>query len=121
MGDIAIHLAGDVGDPNFCRYLVEEANSKLGSPHILVNNAGIIIIHPAVEFPEEDWKRTLDVNLNSAFYCSKAVAQVMLKKRYGKIINITSENSSYITGEAFIIDGGWTSSVLPQVQHFNYN
>jgi NAD(P)-dependent dehydrogenase (short-subunit alcohol dehydrogenase family) len=90
MGGIAIHLAGDVGDPNFCRYLVEEANSKLGSPHILVNNAGITRIHPAAEFPEEDWKRTLDVNLNSAFYCSKAVAQVMLKRGYGRIINIAS-------------------------------
>jgi NAD(P)-dependent dehydrogenase (short-subunit alcohol dehydrogenase family) len=90
MGGVAIHLAGDVGDPNFCRSLIEEANSKLGSLDILVNNAGITRIHPAVEFPEEDWRRTLDVNLNSAFYCSKAAAQIMLKKRYGRIINIAS-------------------------------
>lgn len=58
--------------------------------HILVNNAGITRHAPLVELTEEDWDLVLDVDLKSVFLCMQAVAPVMIRQRYGKIINISS-------------------------------
>ncbi|MDG6934706.1 MAG: 3-oxoacyl-ACP reductase FabG [Nitrososphaerota archaeon] len=89
-GGTAIHKAGDVSDPSFCKSLINLAVSEFGSLDILVNNAGITVIHPAEDFPEKEWEKTMNTNLSSAFYCSKAAAQVMIRKGYGRIINISS-------------------------------
>jgi 3-oxoacyl-[acyl-carrier protein] reductase len=57
---------------------------------ILVNNAGITKDNLILRMSEEDWDRVLSVNLKGAFNCMKAVSRHMLKKRYGKIINVAS-------------------------------
>lgn len=57
---------------------------------ILVNCAGIIHRHPAEEFPYEDWEAVLNVNLNSVWILCQEAGKVMLKKGYGKIINVAS-------------------------------
>jgi gluconate 5-dehydrogenase len=64
--------------------------AKMGSPGILVNNAGITKASPAVDFDLSDWKKVLDVNLNGMFLCSREASKLMTKKRRGKIINISS-------------------------------
>ena len=69
---------------------MEGSVSRFGRLDILVNCAGITIISPAEEFALDDWKKTVDTNLNSAFYCSKFAARHMLEQRYGRIVNIGS-------------------------------
>ena len=61
-----------------------------GDLDILVNCAGIIHRHPAEEFPYEDWEDVLNVNLNSVWILCQEAGKVMLKKGYGKIINVAS-------------------------------
>ena len=63
---------------------------ELGGLHILVNNAGITRDGLLIRMKEEDWDSVLSVDLKGVFNCTKAVARVMMKQRYGRIINITS-------------------------------
>lgn len=86
----SIALAGDVGDAEVCKRLVEETVQHFGTIDILVNNAGIIRRSPAVEHSEEDWKALIDVNLSSVFRLTQHAGRHMLAKGAGKIINIAS-------------------------------
>ena len=69
---------------------IEKIDKKLEGLDILVNNAGITLDNLSVRLTEENWKRVLDINLTSSFLMCKYTIKKMLKKRYGKIINITS-------------------------------
>ncbi len=69
---------------------VEQIDEKLDGIDILINNAGINLDNLSVRLTEENWKRVLDINLTSSFLMCKYVIKKMLKKKYGKIINITS-------------------------------
>ena len=57
---------------------------------VLVNNAGITRDNLLMRMKEEDWDAVLNTNLKSAYYCTKAVTKLMMKKRYGRIVNMTS-------------------------------
>lgn len=70
--------------------LVQTTVNELGTVDILVNNAGMYIVKPLVEQTIEDWHRVMDVNLTSAFLASREVAKVMIPKKSGCIINISS-------------------------------
>ncbi len=89
-GGRAISGAVDVTDASavdaFCNRVVED----LGSLDILVNNAGISIDSLLVRFRREDWDKVLAVNLTGAFNFCKAAARPMMKKRWGRIVNISS-------------------------------
>jgi 3-oxoacyl-[acyl-carrier protein] reductase len=69
---------------------IEKIENKLGGLDILVNNAGITLDNLSVRLTEENWKKVLDINLTSSFLMCKYAIKKMLKKKYGKIINITS-------------------------------
>tara|TARA_B100000886_G_scaffold330865_1_gene281767 strand:- start:21 stop:752 length:732 start_codon:yes stop_codon:yes gene_type:complete len=69
---------------------INNAEKKLDGLDILVNNAGITSDNLSIRLSEENWKKVLDINLTSTFLMCKAVIKKMLKKKYGKIINITS-------------------------------
>jgi 3-oxoacyl-[acyl-carrier protein] reductase len=69
---------------------IDLINDKLEGFDILVNNAGITIDNLSIRLPEEHWKKVIDVNLTSTFLMCKFAIKKMLKKKYGKIINITS-------------------------------
>ncbi len=73
---------------------VENAINKIkeesGKIDILVNNAGISRDALIIRAKDEDWQQTLDVNLTGAFYVSRAVSKLMLKEKYGRIVNISS-------------------------------
>jgi len=69
---------------------IEIINEKLGGLDILINNAGITLDNLSIRLKEENWKKVLDINLTSSFLMCKYAIKKMLKKKYGKIINITS-------------------------------
>lgn len=83
-------VIADFKDTDMVVEAFKEAVNILGDLDILINNAGMQIRHPSVEFPLEDWDTILKVNLTSAFVLSQEAGKIMLKKGYGKIINTAS-------------------------------
>jgi len=69
---------------------IDKVDKDLGGIEILVNNAGITMDNLSIRLTEENWKKVLDINLTSTFMMCKYAIKKMLKKKYGKIINITS-------------------------------
>jgi len=88
-GKAAIFQA-DVSNFKQAQDLVKFAIDTFGELHILVNNAGITRDTLIMMMSEEDWDSVIDTNLKSTFNCSKAAVKHMLRKRYGRIINIAS-------------------------------
>ena len=75
--------------------LVRTTVERLGRVDILVNNAGIHIAKPVLETTEDDWDRTMLVNLKGPWLCSSAVAPLMIAQRGGTIINMSSNSGLY--------------------------
>ena len=69
---------------------INNVDQKLGGLDVVVNNAGITLDNLSIRLTEENWKKVLDINLTSTFLMCKFAIKKMLKKKYGKIINITS-------------------------------
>ena len=86
-----MYRTGDISDEEFVRSFFREVDEKFGGADILVNNAGIYIRKSVLELDLQDWKKTIDVNLTGAFLCSKASIPHMIEKRWGRIINISSQ------------------------------
>lgn len=80
----------DVGDSAAVDAALTELEGEIGSVDILVNNAGIVKDGLLIRYKDEDWQRVLNTNLSGAFYCARFCARRMLKKRYGRIINVSS-------------------------------
>ena len=69
---------------------IDLAEKKLDGLEVLVNNAGITLDNLSIRLSNENWKKVLDINLTSSFLMSKYAIKKMIRKKYGKIINITS-------------------------------
>ncbi len=69
---------------------IEKVDKNLGGIDVLINNAGITLDNLSIRLSEENWKKVLDINLTSTFLMCKYSIKKMLKKKSGKIINITS-------------------------------
>jgi len=80
----------DVNDPDGAASLLSQVSSTLGSPTILVNNAGITRDQILLRMKEEEWDEVIDTNLRSVFRLSKACLRGMMKARNGRIISIAS-------------------------------
>ena len=89
-GGEALTYQADVSDREQAEALVQYAIEQYGSLHILVNNAGITRDGLILTMSEKDWKDVLATNLDSAYNCTKVAVRHMMRKRYGRIINITS-------------------------------
>jgi 3-oxoacyl-[acyl-carrier protein] reductase len=89
-GGEAIAVAGDVSKTEAANNLIATAVESYGQVDILVNNAGITKDGLILRMKDEDWDSVLDINLKGAFICTRAAAKMMTKKRYGRIINISS-------------------------------
>jgi 3-oxoacyl-[acyl-carrier protein] reductase len=83
-------IKGDSSIEEDVSFIVKEVEEELGTIDILVNNAGITRDNLLIKMKTEDWDDVLNINLKGVFLCTKAVARSMMKKRYGKIINISS-------------------------------
>ena len=80
----------DVNDGEALQAAVDALVAQAGGLHILVNNAGITRDTLAMRMKDADWDAVLDTNLKAVFRASRAVMRVMMKQRYGRIVNITS-------------------------------
>jgi 3-oxoacyl-[acyl-carrier protein] reductase len=80
----------DVADSAACDAAVESVTSEFGGLHILVNNAGISLDALLLRFKDEDWKKTLDINLTGAFNLMRSAARPLIKAKVGAIVNIAS-------------------------------
>ena len=81
----------DVADQKSVERATARTIAELGRIDILVNNAGIAgPTMPVVDYPVEDWKRVIDIDLNGPFLCCRAVVPHMVKAGYGRIVNIAS-------------------------------
>jgi len=89
-GGKAAAFQADVSDTAQAQGLVKFAIDSFGDLQILVNNAGITRDTLIMTMSEEDWDAVMTTNLKSTFNCSKAAVKHMMRKRYGRIINISS-------------------------------
>jgi 3-oxoacyl-[acyl-carrier protein] reductase len=90
LGGHAQALQADVSDYKQAQELVKATLEAFGSIDILVNNAGITRDNLIMMLSEEDWDIVQNTNLKSTFNCSKAAVRQMMRKRFGRVINITS-------------------------------
>jgi NAD(P)-dependent dehydrogenase (short-subunit alcohol dehydrogenase family) len=89
-GGKALFVRTDVSKKKDTEKMVKTAVDRFGTIDILVNNAGILFTAPFEETTEEMWDKLLAVNVKGVFFCSRAAAIEMRKKKKGKIINISS-------------------------------
>ena len=94
-GGEAISVGADVSYGAGATKLMRATLDAFGRVDILVNNAGVMYTKPFLETTEEEWDRTIDVNLKGAYLCSKEVAPLMLEQRGGTIIMMSSNSGLY--------------------------
>lgn len=90
IGNGAKAYACDVRDTNAVEEIFGKIQIDLGTPSVLVNNAGINRDTLIMRMKDDDWDRVLEVNLKGAFLCIRAVTRSMMKARYGRIVNVSS-------------------------------
>jgi 3-oxoacyl-[acyl-carrier protein] reductase len=90
LGERTHVLPCDLGDPAATEELVKQAEAAMGKLDILVNNAGLTRDMLAMRLKDEDWQKVIDVNLTAGFRLSRAAIKGMMKRRWGRIIGITS-------------------------------
>ncbi len=106
---------------------IERVDEKLNGLEILINNAGITLDNLSLRLTEDNWKKVIDINLNSTFLMCKYSIKKMLKKKYGKIINITSivghtgnvGQANYAASKAGIL--GFSKSLAQEYAKKNIN
>jgi 3-oxoacyl-[acyl-carrier protein] reductase len=111
-------LVVNVADHAAVEKAAANAEARLGKIDVLVCSAGVAGLNEVVvKYPIDEWKRVIDINLNGLFYCNRAVAPLMVKNGYGRIVNISSiagkegnpTASAYSTSKAGVI--GLTKSL----------
>lgn len=95
-GGVAVSASADLADPIAATAAMTQLRNELGHIDLLVNNAGVNgPVGPAWEVAEEDWWRTVEVNLRGVEVCSRLVLPDMIARRRGRIVNITSRAGVY--------------------------
>lgn len=89
-GEQAVTIKCDVSDPEQVKRMFNEIGLICEGIDVLVNNAGIAQTKLFTEITDEDWQRMISTNLSSAFYCCRAAIPYMIRKKFGRIINISS-------------------------------
>ena len=90
LGGAARGYACDVSDPEACAELARQVEEDLGPVTILVNNAGVTRDNVLVLLKDDDWTAVMDTNLRGAFNLTRAIGRGMMKRRSGRIINVSS-------------------------------
>lgn len=86
----SIFVGADVTNYDSVAAMIAEAESKLGSVDVIVNNAGVQFVSPLDEFPLEQWNKIININLTGVFYGIRAALPGMKRRGFGRIINIAS-------------------------------
>lgn len=126
-GSKVLLLKGDVGDFNEVERMVKETIEEFEQIDVLVNNAGITKDNLIMRMKEEDFDAVINTNLKSVFNFSKVVSKFMLKKKSGKIINISSVvgisgnagQANYAAAKAGVI--GLTKTLAKELGRKNIN
>jgi 3-oxoacyl-[acyl-carrier protein] reductase len=124
-GDRVHVIACNLSDAADVEKLVPAAEAAMGSVDILVNNAGITKDGLAMRMKDDDWQSVIDVNLTASFRLARAAMRGMMKKRWGRIVNITSVvgvtgnpgQVNYVASKAGII--GVTKSLAQELASRN--
>lgn len=87
----AVGIATDIADSASVRAAVARIETQVGPVAGLVNNAGIDVIKPFVDSTEEEWDRIIAVNLKGTIACCRAVIDLMIERRWGRIVSIASD------------------------------
>ncbi len=85
-----VAFACDVSNTEDVQKLMDSVAEQMGTPSVLVNNAGITRDTLMLRMKDDDWDRVIEVNLKGAFLTCRAISKLMMKARYGRIINISS-------------------------------
>ena len=121
MGGKAMIVQADVSDEQAASEMVEKVIAEFGQIDILVNNAGITRDGLFIRMKSQDWNAVINTNLTGIFNCTKVAAKYMMKKRSGKIINMTSVSgimgnigqTNYSAAKAGVI--GFTKSLAREM------
>lgn len=121
LGERVSVLPADLSKPEDIDALVKSAEEAMGQIDILVNNAGLTRDNLSMRMKDDEWQEVLDVNLTSTFKLGKAVQRGMMKRRWGRIINISSVvgvtgnpgQCNYVASKAGVI--GWSKAMAQEV------
>lgn len=124
-GGHAIGVGVDVAREDDVKKMVEATVREFGNVDILVNNAGIIEPGPIAGIESERWRRVIEVNLIGTFYCSKAVAPILIGQGRGRIINMASRSgkighpsiTAYCASKHGVV--GFTKALAEELAPFN--
>jgi len=125
LGDRCAVLPCNLGDTEAVSALIGQADEALGAVDIVINNAGLTRDNLALRLKDADWEEVMAVNLTAAFRLSKAALRGMMKRRWGRIVNITSivgvtgngGQTNYAASKAGII--GFSKSLAQEVASRN--
>jgi 3-oxoacyl-[acyl-carrier protein] reductase len=121
----SLAIAADIAQPDKIVAIVSEVEQKLGPISVLVNNAGILSNNKSAETSPEEWRRVMGVNLDAAFFLSRAVLPGMKQRKYGRIVNVCSlsmKSGGLTAGTAYTTSksamGGLTFSLAREAAAF---
>ncbi len=125
LGERVHVLTANLSDSASVEQLAKDAEAAMGGLDVLVNNAGVTRDGLILRMKDEDWQTVIDVNLTAAFRLSRAAVKGMMKRRWGRIVNITSVvgvtgnpgQVNYCTSKAGMI--GMTKSLAAEVASRN--
>ncbi len=118
-------VAADLSSSDAVDALVKSAEEKMGQIDILVNNAGLTRDGLSMRMKDEDWQQVIDVNMTATFKLAQAVQRGMMKRRWGRIINIASVvgvtgnpgQANYVASKAGMI--GWSKAIAAEIASRN--
>ena len=125
LGERVHILPADLSAPDSIDKLVADADAALGQIDILVNNAGLTRDNLSMRMKEEEWNEVIAVNMTATFRLAKAVQRGMMKRRWGRIINIASVvgvtgnpgQCNYVASKAGMI--GWSKAMAQEIASRN--
>lgn len=124
-GGQALPIKMDVTDPNQIKMAFSKVLESFGKIDILINNAGITKDNLLLRMKDEDWLTVIETNLTAVFFVTRVAIKIMLKQRYGRIVNISSVvgtagnagQANYAASKAGIV--GFTKTIAQEVASRN--
>lgn len=125
LGERAFVIPADLSSSEAIDALVKAAEEKMGQIDILVNNAGLTRDNLSMRMKDEEWQEVIDVNMTATFKLAKAVQRGMMKRRWGRIINVSSivgvtgnpGQCNYVASKAGMI--GWSKAMAQEIASRN--